>query len=236
MDVVILCGGLGTRLRSVSAGRQKTMVKIGDKPFLEIVMDWAAGHGLRRFVLCAGYQGHQVRDYFQRHARGLDISFSQEEEPLGTAGALKRCSGLLKGGPILLLNGDSYCPVDLKSMFEFHQLRNAVVTVAAVPAGSRVDGGFMDINHDQRIVSFNEKEPRPDRALNAGVYILERNILDAIPSGKAVSLEKEIMPVLLPQGSYAYRCPGPLYDIGTPDRLEAFCRQHARQFNEVTAS
>src|SRR5208282_6490056 len=104
MDAVVLCGGLGTRLRSVSDGRQKTMVEIGDKPFLEILIDWAAGYGLHRFILCTGYQGQQVRDYFEKRSKGLEISFSHEDEPLGTAGALKHCLGLLHAGPVLVLN------------------------------------------------------------------------------------------------------------------------------------
>lgn len=236
LDVVILCGGLGTRLRSISEGRQKTMVEVGGQPFSEIIIDWAAGYGLRRFVLCTGYQGHQVRDYFEKHAKGLDISFSQEKEPLGTAGALKHCSEQLRGGPILLLNGDSYCSVNLRSMFAFHQTQRGLVTVAVVPPGSRVDGGFIEVSRDQRIISFNEKEPRPNRMLNAGVYMMEREILNIIPSGQTVSLEKDIFPGLPAQNANAYVCSEPLYDIGTPERLESFRSIYATPYKEVTIS
>lgn len=221
LPAVVLCGGLGTRLRSAVPGRQKTMADIDGKPFLEIVLDWAAGHGVRRFVLCTGYKGEQVEEFFRGRRRDLDLVFSPEASPLGTGGAVRNCLPLLGGGRALILNGDSLCPLDLQAFAAFHEKNAGAASLAVVDPGARRDGGFIDVGAEGRVLSFEEREHRPGRALNAGVYLFEPAALAAIPAGPN-SLEKDVLPALTERGVFASLVPEALYDIGTPERWRAF--------------
>lgn len=221
LDAVVLCGGLGTRLRTAVPGRQKTMADVDGKPFLEIVLDWAAGHGVRRFVLCTGYKSEQVEEFFRGRAKNLDLVYSPEESPLGTGGAVRNCLPLLGGRRALILNGDSLCPLNLKAFGDFHEKSGGAAALAVVAPGARRDGGFIEIEAGGRVSSFEEREPRPGRALNAGVYLFEPEALAAIPSGPS-SLEKDVLPGLIARGVFASLVPEALYDIGTPERWRAF--------------
>lgn len=229
LSAALLCGGLGTRLRPLVADRQKTMAAVGAKPFLQILVEWAAAQGLRRFVFCVGYQGEQVEDFFRGRYPGLDLVFSRESSPLGTAGALKHCEKLLGGATSLVFNGDSFCPLDLASFLDFHRRRPSVASLAVASAGSRTDGGTITLDDDGRIIAFEEKTARTSGRLNAGIYLLEPAALAAIPAGRPCSIEKELFPALLDRGVYGHETTEPLYDIGTPERLEEFRRIYALQ-------
>ena len=222
MDAVVLCGGLGTRLQAVAPGRQKTMLSVGDGPFLDRVIAGAAKQGLSRFILCIGYRGDEVRGFYESSPRpGVKIVFSQENSPLGTGGALGACRDLLKGGAALAMNGDSLCEMDLSSFADFHKSRGGIASVAVVPPGSREDGGFLEIGPHGRVSLFCEREPGPGRMLNAGVYIFEPGFWDLIGPG-ASSIEKDVFPRALDRGVYAFPAGAPLHDIGTPRRFAAF--------------
>ncbi len=230
MDAVILCGGLGTRLREAEPGRQKTMVEVGGRPFLDRVVGWAAGAGLRRFVLCAGYRSEEVRRHFAEgpnHA-GLDFVVSEEDRPLGTAGALARCRALLRGKTALVVNGDSLCPLDLRAFAAFHAKRGGIASVAAIAPGDRTDGGFVAVGAGDRVLSFSEREPGPGRRLSAGIYLLEPEFWSFISPQGPASLEKDVFPKALGRGVYAFITDAPLRDIGTPERLAEARRQVSR--------
>lgn len=221
LDAVVLCGGLGTRLRAALPGRQKTMADVSGKPFLEIVLDWAAGHGVRRFILCTGYKGEQVEEFFRGRRGELDLAFSPEASPLGTGGAVRNALPLLPDRRALVLNGDSLCPLDLRAFAAFHEKTAGAASLAVVEPGERRDGGFLEIGADHRVLSFGEREHRPGRALNAGVYLFEPEALAEIPEGPS-SLEKDVLPGLTGKGVFASLVPEPLYDIGTPERWKTF--------------
>ena len=221
LSAVVLCGGLGTRLASAVPGRQKTMADIQGKPFLEIVLDWAAGHGVKRFVLCTGYKGEQVEQFFRGRRRDLELLFSPEPSPLGTGGAVRNCLPLLQDRRALILNGDSLCPLDLPAFADFHARSAGAASLAVVEPGERRDGGFIEVGAEGRVLSFEEREYRPGRVLNAGVYLLEPAALAAIPEGPC-SLEKDVLPRLIERRVFASLVSEPLYDIGTPERWRAF--------------
>lgn len=221
LSTVVLCGGLGTRLRPAVSDRQKTMARVGEKPFLEIVLDWAASHGVRRFVLCTGYKGEQIEDYFRSSRKDLDIAYSTETSPLGTGGAIRNCLPLLGGQSALILNGDSFCPLDLTAFHDFHTKSAGAASLAVVEPGPRRDGGFLELGDGGRVLSFEEREYRPGRVLNAGVYLLSPEALDSIPAG-ACSLEKDVLPNLLDRRVFAWTASTPLFDIGTPQRWREF--------------
>ncbi len=225
IDVVVLCGGLGTRLQAVAADRPKPMVAVGGRPFLELLLEAVAEHGFRRFVLCVGYKSDIIKKAHFGHGQRLEIVFSEEQEPLGTAGALKHGEPLTRSDLVVVMNGDSYCPLDLKGLLAFHGRHGGIGTIAAVPVEARTDGGFIELSDDQRIVAFKENVTSSRaRHLSAGVYAFGREIFRQIPEGRRCSLEGEVLPSLLDRGLYAYVTTAPLYDIGTPARLEAFRR------------
>ncbi len=221
VDALILCGGLGTRLRSVVGDRAKPMADVDGKPFLEIVVDRLAAAGLSRFVLCAGHRADTVRGHF-RSGPGREFVVSEEPEPLGTAGAFKLGHSVCRPGPVLALNGDSLCPLDLNALLESHARTGARATIAVAPSRGRLDGGSVEFAQDRRVTAFREKAVSASAFVNAGVYVLEPSVFDRIPSGRAVSIERETFPALVGQGLHAFPTDRPVFDIGTPERLEAF--------------
>lgn len=196
------------------------MVLIGKKPFLEILVDWAAAQGFARFILCAGYKAEIIRDHFQSRA-GREIVVSEEKSPLGTGGALKLCAPLRKSEVSLVLNGDSFCDVDVKALLDLRASRQAAAAIAFAAAHGRKDGGYAALSDDGRIASFAEKDPTKGPWINAGVSVLGPEVFAAIPDG-ACSLERDVLPGLLKKNLYGLRTTAALYDIGTPERLEAF--------------
>jgi NDP-sugar pyrophosphorylase family protein len=227
LSAVVLCGGLGTRLRSAVDG-QKTMAPIGEKPFLEILLEWAAGHGVKRFVLCTGYKSEQVEKYFRSSRNKVEVVISPETSPLGTGGAVRNALPLLKGKAALVLNGDSFCPLDLTALYDLHAMNGGAVSLAVVDPGQRRDGGFIDVSPDGRVRSFEEREYRRGRMMNAGVYLFEPAALAAMPPG-ASSLEKDVLPALVDRGVYAWATSTPLHDIGTPERWRRFQNAYLRE-------
>lgn len=222
VDAVILCGGLGTRLRPVIADGQKTMTDVGGRPFLGIVVDWLRSQGSRRIVFCCGHRAKDVEAYFLGRFADAETIFSVEPVPLGTAGALKNAENFLKSDTILLVNGDSFCPIDLDPLLERHLERRAAVTIVTVEPESRRDGGYLRADGSGRVTSFAEKAFFEGAALNAGIYLIERSVLADIPRDKPASLEKETFPSLLTRGVFTHPAHSPLFDIGTPERLVRF--------------
>jgi NDP-sugar pyrophosphorylase family protein len=222
-DVIVLCGGLGTRLNGVLGGTPKPMAPIEGEPFLEILIEHAARQGFRRFILCVGHGAQEIENHFH-DGNGRTFLFSREPEPLGTAGALKLCAPLRRSEVSLVMNGDSFCDLDLDGLLERHVRRGGRGAIAVVPSAGRADGGFVEFGADGRISVFKEKISQGAAHINAGVYALGRRAFEEIPEGRPCSLEREIFPALIAAGLYAFPVEGPLYDIGTPERLELFRR------------
>jgi NDP-sugar pyrophosphorylase family protein len=226
-DVIVLCGGLGTRLNGILGAAPKSMASIAAKPFLEILVERAALQGFRRFILCVGHGASVIESHF-RDGGGLTFHFSRETAPLGTAGALKLCEGLRLSEVSLVMNGDSFCDLDLAGLLERHSRQGGCGVIAVAASAGRADGGSVEFGADGRIIAFNEKAPSGSGYINAGVYALGQRAFAVIPGGRPSSLEREIFPALIASGLYAYRVEAPLYDIGTPERLELFRRIYAR--------
>lgn len=223
LDVVILCGGRGERLRSVVHDRPKPLAEVGGRPFLDILIAWAAGYGLRRFILLAGYMGGLIKQYALKKAASSPFQVLCVIEPavLDTAGAIRNAAGYIKSPCFLTLNGDSICPVDLGSLLEFHRQKNALVTVILSRAEKTGDYGQVLINEDGLITSFQEKKAgNPSGGLvNAGAYLMEQTICDLLPAGCPHSLERDVFPLLAcKKNIYGYVADKPHVDIGTPER------------------
>lgn len=229
IDAVILCGGMGTRLRSVVDDRPKPMAEINDRPFLDILIDSFSEFGLRRFVLCAGYMSYIIRDYYGSRTGSQEFIISEEREPLGTAGAIRNAARHIRSGTLLVANGDSFCPVDLAAFNEFHSARDAMMSMVVIEAQDRSDCGLVSLDESQRIVGFEEKNERSrSRYVNAGIYLLQKEILSLIPPATAYSLERDLFPDLIGWDCYAFATQAPLFDIGTPERLATAIKHLAK--------
>lgn len=218
MDVVILCGGKGTRLQSVVSDRPKPMAQLNNKPFLQLLVEYAAGFGFKRFILCAGYMGEIIEKHFSGAFPGLEIAVSRETEALDTAGAVKNAEALLRTSPFLVMNGDSICRLDLRGFVDFHYQKKAKASLAVVKVADAGSFGAITMDAAGRILSFGEKAAAGAGYVNAGIYLLDKTALAEVPQGAKYSLERDLLPALISGGEvYGYETGSRFYDIGTPE-------------------
>ncbi len=222
VQAAVLAGGLGTRLRPVLADCPKILAPVHGKPFLAFLLEHLAGQGLREVVLCVGYRSKQVEAAFGRSYVGLRVDYSCEHAPLGTAGAVRLALPKLTSDPVLVVNGDSFCAPDLPSFFRWHEARKAAATLLLTRMPDTRRYGRVQVGDDGLIRAFEEKGGRDGPGcINAGVYLLRRELLAAIPAQTAVSLERETFPGWLGRGLYGCPSETPFLDIGTPDSYAA---------------
>ena len=220
MKCVVLCGGLGTRLRKVANDTPKPMALIASKPFLEYLVLQLHAEGFHKLVFCTGYLGEQIQNYFGNGSRwGLHIAYSQEPEPLGTGGAIRHAASFLQDEDFLVMNGDSFLDIDLRSLTAFHKANNALATLALMQVEDATRFGRVRVDSDSQILAFLEKGTQGPGLINGGVYVFNKKILNYIPEGK-VSLEFEVFPGLIGQGFYGMPVDGYFTDIGTPESLK----------------
>ena len=223
MKAVILVGGEGTRLRPLTCNITKAMVPILNKPFLEHLLGYLKGHGITDIILAMSYLPDHIKDYFGDGARlGVSLSYLIEEEALGTAGAVKNAERYLDES-FLMLNGDVFTDMDITSVIDFHRERKAAATIAVTPVDDPTAYGLIETGDGGRITRFLEKPRREEvttNMINAGIYILEPDILARIPPQKKVSIERETFQQLLTQGEpmYAYSSTAYWLDMGTPEK------------------
>jgi mannose-1-phosphate guanylyltransferase len=220
-DAVVLCGGMGLRLQSVIGEAPKGMAEVAGRPFLELLLRQLCRHGFQRAILAVGYQRDAIRMHFGDHAFGLEIVYSEETYPLGTGGALRNAVEHITSDSLLVMNGDSYTNVDLTHFLDHCRETAADAGVVVVPADGRSDCGFALLDADGRMVGFNENQAPVDASyVNAGIYLLSRQMLLDVPTVEAVSLERELLPRWLREGKKikGFIYSGECVDIGTPER------------------
>lgn len=219
VSAAILAGGLGTRLRSVVGDRPKVLASVHGRPYLTFLLDQLAHASVEEVVLLTGFQADQVRGTLGDRYAGMRLVYSEEPFPLGTAGAVRWALPSLTGPTVLLLNGDSYCDVDLAAFRDFHARQDAHVSLvlARVPGASRFGGVRVDT--DGRVRCFQEKTPvHASDWINAGIYLFDRALVEDIPVGRSLSLERDVFPVWAEElRVYGFRCDGRFLDIGTPE-------------------
>lgn len=224
VDVLVLAGGLGTRLRSAIGESPKLLAPVGGRPYLLYLLDWLERFGARRIVLSLGYRADSVLDFLAaRHFDALDIVTVVEPEPLGTAGAIRFARPQLQSDPVLVMNGDSYTDADFCALLSRHRENGAPGTLLCAEVEDAGRFGRLTIGQTGRISGFVEKDVDfHGRAIvSAGIYALSARLLDDIAAGTARSLEREIFEAL-PAGSLgALVGPSAFIDIGTPESLAA---------------
>lgn len=222
IDVVVLCGGRGERLQSLLSDRPKVLAEINGQPFLDILIDYVASFGFKRFILCIGYMADLIKRHYQYSAKTLNILFSEEKEPLGTAGAIKNAEPLIISNPFLVMNGDSLCRLNLNEFIDFHIKKKALFSIVLSNVQNRDDCGKVVLDKLGRVTGFNEKvkSKSTDNFVNAGMYLLDKSIFSEIPKDKNYSLEYEVFPKMVNRRFYGFVTQERFIDIGIPERFK----------------
>ncbi|HNX44923.1 MAG TPA: nucleotidyltransferase family protein [Bacteroidales bacterium] len=226
-DVIVLAGGLGTRLQDAVPGVPKCMATLAGKPFLEYLLNYLQNNRLQRVILSLGYLADVVKEHFGDRYGTLALEYSIEDEPLGTGGAVKRALPLAATESVFVLNGDTFFDVDLPEMLHQHNLSKALVTIALHEAQNAGRYGVVAINSDGRITSFSEKQPGVGRGLiNGGIYLVEKDYLSEHPLTGTFSLEKDLFQQECHSTMiYGYHSNGYFIDIGIPDDYRRACEE-----------
>jgi mannose-1-phosphate guanylyltransferase len=225
VQALVLAGGEGTRLRPLTLTTPKPVMPLAGRPFLSFMLDWVHSHGADEVILSCGFMSDAVRSVLGDIYEGMRLRHVIEQEPLGTAGPVRLAydEGLLEER-LLVLNGDVLTDIDLSAELEQHERTRARATLALYPVEDTSSYGVVPTDDIGQVTEFIEKgsgEP-PTNRINAGAYVLERDVVESIPAGRAVSFEREVFPSLVGGGLYGYDAAGYWIDIGTPERyLEA---------------
>jgi len=218
-NVLILCGGLGTRFRPVRDDIPKVLAPIRGRPFLDWIFDELLKQGIRRVVLATGYLADHIASHVAKR-RDIECILSHETEPLGTGGAIKQAQSYLTSELTLVFNGDSYVHLSLQALLDFHQHHKADMTMALSSVTKGKDYGKVIVDINQRVIGFIEKKTESDdKLINAGVYCFSKKVIINMPFNQYFSLEKD----WIPSNLNFYMISGmtieqPVYDIGTRER------------------
>lgn len=222
MKVIILAGGLGTRLRPLTDTIPKPLLTVKGKPIIEHAILNFAKHGIKDIILSVGYQAEKIRDYFGNGEKlGVNISYAIETEPLGTGGAIKKAAQGLEG-TFLAINGDNLADFDWTAMLKIHRDSGAKITLALFPVEDVTQYGIARLQNSN-ILEFIEKPTReaaPTNLNNAGGYIIEHTVLNFLPNGKC-SIEKDCFEKLAPSGVvFAHHHSGQWYPTDTLEKYK----------------
>ncbi len=228
MKAVILAGGEGTRLRPLTCNIPKPMVPILNTPFLEHMIGYLQAHRVSEVILALSYLPGSIQEHFgDGSAWGIRLTYVVEKTPLGTAGAVKNAAGHLDD-TFLVFNGDTFTDIDLTSMIAFHRQRHAVASIVLTPVSDPTRYGVVEMDHQQQVQCFTEKPARDQvksNLINAGIYVLEPDVLGLIPSDAHYMFERGLFPDLLERGQRVCGYSSSAYwvDIGT---VEDYLRLH----------
>jgi NDP-sugar pyrophosphorylase family protein len=221
IQAVILAGGLGTRLRPLTLNRPKPIVPLLNVPFLCYQLGLLGVHGVRDVILSVSHRPDVIRTTMARERLGaVRLRDVVEADPLGTAGGMRNAADLIDGR-LVVLNGDVLTDLDLSAMLAAHEALGAAATIYLTPVENPTAYGLVELEPDGRVRRFLEKpgwEEVTTNTINAGVYVLERELLELIPKGEPHSMEREFFPLLLDRGVpfYGFVSAGYWLDIGTP--------------------
>jgi mannose-1-phosphate guanylyltransferase / phosphomannomutase len=223
MKAVVMAGGEGTRLRPLTSNQPKPMVPIVGKPCMEHIVELLKRHGFEDVIVTVAFLPQAIRSYFgSGETLGVDIGYSVEESPLGTAGSVKRAAGRLDD-TFLVISGDALCDVDLTELVEAHREKGASVTIGLKSVENPLEFGIVVTDEDGRVERFLEKPSWGQvfsDTINTGIYVLEPEVLRHIPQDRPYDFSKELFPLLLEMGRpiYGHVLDGYWQDIGNLDQ------------------
>ncbi len=225
MKAIILVGGEGTRLRPLTYSIVKSMVPVLNRPFLEHVICRLARHDIKDIILAMGYKPDSIYEYFKKGPlKDVRLSYSLEVKPMGTAGAVKLASEHIRS-TFFVLNGDVFTDIDYTGMLQYHLANKSKATIALTHVDDPTKFGVVETENNGRVRAFIEKPPA-DRVtshwINAGVYVLEPEILDYIPDDEFYMFERGVFPRLLQDNQRVFAYPSSAYwiDMGTPAKYK----------------
>lgn len=222
IDVVVLAGGLGTRLRGILQETPKILAPVGGKPFLEHLLERLRGQSARRVILCLGHGAAAVLAFLEhRDCSSLSLETLIEPHPLGTGGAVAFALPHFRSDPVLVMNGDTIVDADLNAFATSHAESGAPVSILCAWVDDAARYGRIEMNGAQRVVRFAEKDSTTPGAawINGGVYLFNRPALDALAKLSYGSLERDVLEKMPAGLIHAYRAEGRFLDIGTPETL-----------------
>jgi len=220
VDAVVLVGGAGTRLRPLTLSAPKPMLPTAGVPLLTHLLSRIRDAGISHIVLGTSYQADVFTEHFgDGSALGVELEYVVETEPLGTGGGIRNVVSRLRGDTALIFNGDVLSGVDLQELLDLHIASTADVTLYLTRVKDARAFGSVPTASDGRVEAFLEKDPNPTtNQINAGTYVFRRSVIEAIPTGRAVSVERETFPSLLAAGARMFGYVDATYwrDFGTP--------------------
>lgn len=223
MQAIVLVGGEGTRLRPLTESVPKPALTLVDRPFLAYMVEWLAGHGVKEVVLACGFLPDVLREALEEEDHGgARIRYVAEQRPLGTAGAIRHVAdelGTELDDRFLALNGDVLTDLDLTALLGAHHRRGAQATLGLYPVDDAAAYGLVRSGENGEVLAFLEKTGAHEPGeINAGMYVLERSVLDLIPAGEECSIERDVFPRLVGERFFSLPLHGYWMDIGTPSR------------------
>ena len=222
ISAVILAGGKGTRLRSVLPDTPKVLARVNGRPFITYVLDQLVDAGLNTAILCTGHLSSSVQKKLGQEYRTLQLRYLPEDEPLGTGGALRNAAFACGHHLILAINGDSFVGTNFSNYLQWHMRHAFPASMIVTRVSNSGRFGTVQFTGKSRIKSFAEKTGAADpQWINAGVYLFLSSWLRELPATLPCSIERDVLPLWLDRGLYAYAADAPFIDIGLPETLAA---------------
>lgn len=220
-DVLILAGGLGTRLRTIVKDIPKPMALIKGKPFLEYILKFLQKKGVKKVILSVGYKKESIISYFGNKYLDINIKYAIEEKPLGTGGAILNALELIDSKNFFILNGDTYFDISFNMMKNFYESNDADLVIALKYLNNSQRYGKVIINRKFRIIGFIEKGEQSEGFINGGIYLIKKSILESLSFPEIFSFEKDFLEKYYKEFKF-YGLPFDSYfiDIGVPEDYE----------------
>ncbi len=217
MEAIILSGGKGTRLQSVIKDIPKTMADVNGTPFLETTLQWLNSFNINKVILAVGYKKEYIKKYFGNNYKNINLIYSEEEEPLGTGGAIKKALKECVDDNVIVMNGDVLARVDLNKMYEKHLSLGSVMTIAVKEMTNFDRFGVVKFNKD-RITRFEEKKYVEKGFMNTGIYIMNKDIFENKIEDKSFSIENDYLSKYIDKDKISpFIFAGEFIDIGIPE-------------------
>jgi NDP-sugar pyrophosphorylase family protein len=225
MQAIILAGGIGSRLGNIVKDTPKPFLKVNGNPFILKIVERLVSQGIKDIIFCLGYKPQKIIDFFGDGSRwGIKVSYVIEDKLMGTAGAIRGTYKKISKSSVIVLNGDSFCYFDIPNLFKKHRLNNADATLSVIRTDKVEKYGLILFNKNMKINEFIEK-PKENKKkinyINAGVYIIKKNLIKKIDNTKPVSLEKDFFPKILNRNLQVFILKNKKFiDIGTPNSFK----------------
>ena len=225
MQAIILAGGLGSRLGNLVKDTPKPFLKVNDNPFILKIVERLISQGIKDIIFCLGYKPKKIIDFFGNGSKwGIKVSYVIENKLMGTAGAIRGAYKKITKLNAIVLNGDSFCYFDIPNLLKQHYLNNADATLSVLRTNNPKKYGLVVFNENMKIYRFIEKTNKYKKKINyinAGVYVIKKNLIKKINDTSPVSLEKDFFPKILDKNIQAFIIKNNKFiDIGTRNSLK----------------